>query len=201
MANAQVEKIKALGMRHGEKAVVGLTAALCLLCLFRAATKPSIEMTPDQVNKDAQAAQSSLSRTQPTADILTAIESQGVKTPEFAKLVEEQEKNALNPTDFKVARSWVTPEPGAGLIRDTPELLAPTNLYAYPGRGGASVYELVDGKRVPEDPATKKDNEADTARRGKKRRRGMSSMEMMRRGPTSRRRPINRPPRRGRSRK
>ena len=31
MANASVDKIKALGLRHGEKVVVGLSAALCLL--------------------------------------------------------------------------------------------------------------------------------------------------------------------------
>ena len=41
------------------------------------------------------------------------------------------------------------PEPGAGLIRDTPELIAPTELYAYPGRGGALVYEL-DEQRQPD---------------------------------------------------
>ena len=35
--------------------------------------------------------------------------------------------------NYKPEREWVTPEPGAGLIRDTPVLIAPTDLYAYPG--------------------------------------------------------------------
>ena len=32
--NATVEKLKALGLRHGEKAVMGLAVILCLLFLF-----------------------------------------------------------------------------------------------------------------------------------------------------------------------
>ena len=62
MANAQVEKLKALGLRHGEKAVVGLAAALCLLFLVKAATKPTIKLTPDQVNQATKAAETNLNR-------------------------------------------------------------------------------------------------------------------------------------------
>ena len=42
MANAQVEKLKALGLRHGEKAVVALARELSLASKFRAATKETI---------------------------------------------------------------------------------------------------------------------------------------------------------------
>ena len=53
--------------------------------------------------------------------------------------------------NYKPDREWVTPEPGAGLIRDTPVLIAPTELYAYPGRGGALVYDLDEnGNRKPD---------------------------------------------------
>ena len=53
--------------------------------------------------------------------------------------------------NYKPDREWVTPEPGAGLLRDTPVLIAPTELYAYPGRGGALVYDLDEnGNRKPE---------------------------------------------------
>ncbi len=53
----------------------------------------------------------------------------------------------------------------AGLIRDTPKLIAPTEVYAYPGRGGLLVYELdKDGNRVPE-PETKDQPKQQTRRR------------------------------------
>ncbi len=41
---------------------------------------------------------------------------------------------------------------GRGLIRDTPVLIAPSELYAYPGRGGFLVFALdADGNRQPDD--------------------------------------------------
>ena len=63
--------------------------------------------------------------------------------------VEEQIKVKLVADQYKPLRSWVTPEPGAGLIRDTPKLIAPTELYAYPGRGGLLVFALDEkGERI-----------------------------------------------------
>ncbi len=180
MANAQVEKLKNLGLRHGEKAVLALISVLCLFFLYLGATKKSIEITPDQVSKDAQQAQSNLSKPQPAADILTKIEEQGIKNPGFVVMVEAQEKDLLKPSDYPVVRNWVSPEPGAGLIRDMPELIAATELFAYPGRGGALVFALDDDKkRVPEDPAEKKVDEHTTFRRKKKKRRGGGAPSMM----------------------
>src|SRR5205085_578645 len=123
MANASVEKLKALGLRHGEKAVVGLAAALCVVFLAMAATRPTIDLTPEQVKKTAEAAESNLSRPQKSEDILAQLETSGIKNPGFERMVEDQEKNALSPLAFKPAQPWVSPEPGAGLIRDTPELI------------------------------------------------------------------------------
>ena len=71
--------------------------------------------------------------------------------------------------NFRPVQLWVSPEPGAGLIRDQPELIAVTELYAYPGRGGALVYELDDaGNRIPDPDADKNKDEATEARRKKK---------------------------------
>ena len=78
MANAQVEKLKALGLRHGEKAVVGLSAGLCLLFLVSAVMLPTIELTPDQVKASAQAANTNLERRQDPDDILKRLEDEGI---------------------------------------------------------------------------------------------------------------------------
>ncbi|AGA29273.1 hypothetical protein [Singulisphaera acidiphila] len=155
MANASVEKIKALGLRHGEKAVMGVTAAICLMFLYMAATRPTIETTPEEVRKAASQAESNISRRQGEEDILKLLEAENIKNPNFEKMVDEQASNKIDAIAFRVASPWVSPEPGAGLIRDTPELIAPTQLVAYPGRGGVLIYEIKDGERVPlppEDP-------------------------------------------------
>ncbi|WP_406699820.1 hypothetical protein V5E97_13320 [Singulisphaera sp. Ch08] len=152
MANASVEKIKALGLRHGEKAVMGVTAVICLMFLYMAATRPTIETTPEDVRKAASNAESNISRRQNNEDILKLLEDENIKNPHFEKMVDEQSSNKIDAIAFKVSSPWTSPEPGAGLIRDTPELIAPTELVAYPGRGGVLIYELKDGERVPVPP-------------------------------------------------
>ena len=42
MANASVEKLKTLGIRHGEKAVVGLSATLCCVVAFSSQWVPRL---------------------------------------------------------------------------------------------------------------------------------------------------------------
>ncbi|SIN81018.1 hypothetical protein SAMN05444166_1010 [Singulisphaera sp. GP187] len=152
MANASVEKIKALGLRHGEKAVMGVTAAICLMFLYMAATRPTIETTPEQVRKAASDAESNISRRQSNEDILNLLENENIKNPNFEKMVDEQSSNKIDAIAFRVSSPWASPEPGAGLIRDTPELIAPTELVAYPGRGGVLIYETKDGERIPLPP-------------------------------------------------
>jgi hypothetical protein len=153
-SNASVEKLKALGIRHGEKAVVALASALCLFFLFKAATNPTIDVTPEQVDSHAKAAQSNINRKQDPEKILEALAAGGIKNPEFEKKVDEQAKNLLVASHYSPSHAWAYPQPGAGLIRDTPELIAPTELVAFAGRGGAQVYELnADGQRVIDEAA------------------------------------------------
>jgi hypothetical protein len=158
MANASVEKLKALGIRHGEKAVVGLTATVFVVFLFLGITNPTLDMEPKALEKSATDAKSNLQQKQDEAKILAKLESEGLKEPNFRKIIEGQIANALKPDDYRARLEWITPEPGAGLIRDQPELIAPTDLTAFPGRGGILMYALDSkGDRIIDegDPKTK----------------------------------------------
>ena len=189
MANAQVEKIKALGMRHGEKAGVAIAAAVFVVLLGMAVSKKTIDKTPEQVESSAKSAQTNLNRNEPREEILKKLEDEWLKSPDFVKIVEDQEKSAIDPSKYIASRPWVTQEPGAGLIRDQPELIAVNDLNAFPGRGGFLAYELdAKGKHIPEDPekaekAKKLDDSSQKRRkrsRGRNRNRGgMSGMSGM----------------------
>jgi hypothetical protein len=168
-ANAIGEKLKDLGLRHGEKAGVAIASMAFFFCVALAANKPTIDTTPEQIKQAAQQSDSNLNRQEKRESIIDKLAEKGIKDTDFAKVVEEQVKTALVPDNYKAAREWVTPEPGAGLIRDTPTLIAVTELYAYPGRGGLLVYELdKDGNRIP-DKDQDKDKTAAPKRRRKKR--------------------------------
>ena len=159
MANAAVDKLKTFGLLHGEKIVVGLTAALFVACAAMAATRGTLDMEPEQLAADANSASANLDKQQPVPDVLAKIEKDGLVDPKFVEVVENQFKNALNPDAYKTRLEWVTPEPGAGLIRDQPELIAPADLAAFPGRGGVLMYALDEkGERIPDlgDEAKKK---------------------------------------------
>jgi len=152
MANATVEKIKDLGLRHGEKAVVGLAAALCLVFAWRAFSRPTIDLTPDQIEQVAKRAASNINAQQDPKQIAEKLVEDGMKNPGFLAIIDRQEQSPLKADPYKLANPMITPEPGAGLIREQPALIAPANLYAYPGRGGAEVYVLDEqGKRIPEE--------------------------------------------------
>jgi hypothetical protein len=149
MANASVEKLKALGIRHGEKAVVGLTAALFVVFTAMAIMRETLPMNAEELSADANSANSNLSKPQAESDILSKLEKDGLVEPKLVAVVDNQLKNALKPDSFRSKLEWVTPEPGAGLIRDQPELIAPTELAAFPGRGGILMYTLDDkGERI-----------------------------------------------------
>jgi hypothetical protein len=164
MANAFADQLKELGLRHGEKAGVAVATMLFLLCIVFAAGKKTIATTPEEIQKAAQASDGNLKRREDRETIVKKLEEKGIKDTSFAKDVDEQVKTALVADNFKSAREWVTPEPGAGLIRDMPKLIAPKDLFAYPGRGGLLVFELdKDGNRVPE--PEKKDQPKQTTRR------------------------------------
>ncbi|WP_435017035.1 hypothetical protein TA3x_004622 [Tundrisphaera sp. TA3] len=157
MANAAVEKLKSFGLHHGEKLVVGLAATLLVAFVGIAVSKPTIELQPDQLLKAAESAQANINQQQKPEDILTKLEEAGLKNPGFLEMVENQAKNALKPEDYKVRTDWATPEPGAGLIRDQPELVAPTDLAAFPGRGGLLLFATDEkGEKIVDEEASKK---------------------------------------------
>jgi hypothetical protein len=151
MANSFADQLKGLGLRHGEKLGVVIASAVFVLCVGMAATRPTIETTPDQVKKAAQASESNLNRREERDAIVKRLEDvDKITGSNFAQTVEEQTKVQLVADTYKPVREWVMLEPGAGLIRDTPKLIAPTELYAYPGRGGLLVFALDEkGERIP----------------------------------------------------
>lgn len=152
MAHAAVEKLKNLGLRHGEKAAVTLASVVFFTCLGLAATRETIQTTPDQIKSAAEQSDQNLNRQVPPDQLLEKIVEAGIVETNFLQKVEDQSKTLLAADDYRVQRPWVMPEPGAGLIRDTPVLIAVTELYAYPGRGGAMSWVLDEkGNRVLDD--------------------------------------------------
>ncbi len=145
------------------------------VCVGMAASQKTIDTSPEQIKKAAQASESNLNRPEKRETILERLAEKGIKDSDFSEEVEEQVKTALVADEYKPAREWVIPEPGAGLIRDTPTLIAVTELYAYPGRGGLLVYDLDEnGNRIPE---TDKDKVKDTPTRRRRRRPPLESAE------------------------
>ncbi len=175
MAHPMVEKLKDFGLLYGDKVAVGLTSLLFVVCLGAALSKKSIELTPDEVKKRAEAAETNLNRRQDREEIVKVLEDGGIKPTDFSKEVQDAAKTVLVADNYKPEREWVTPEPGAGLIRDTPDLIAPTDLYAYPGRGGALVFALDEqGNRIPD--TEKKDTPKEEPKPRRRRRRAQGGM-------------------------
>jgi hypothetical protein len=178
-ANAVLEKLKYAGLRHGEKAGVAIASGLFFLCIVLAAKKETLATTPDEIKAATKQSSSNLNRHEEPEKIIKNLEEKGIKNSNFAKVVEDQVKTALVPADYKAAREWVSPEPGAGLIRDTPVLIAPSDLYAYPGRGGFLVFALdSEGNRIPDDGKDAPKDEP-TRRRRKRAAGGMMGGGMM----------------------
>src|SRR4051812_34111159 len=174
MANPTVEKLKDLGLRYGDKAAVALMSLVFVVCFGMAVSKKAIDTTPDQIKKAAESADTNIGRRRERDAIVKTLEESGIKPTNFAMQVEETANSVLVADTFKPYREWVTPEPGAGLIRDTPVLVACTDLFAYPGRGGALVYALDEhGDRIPD--TEKKEAPKEAPRRKRKRRSAMSS--------------------------
>jgi hypothetical protein len=175
-ANAIVQKLKDVGLRHGEKAGVAIASMVFFLCIGMAAKRETINTTPAVIRQVTNLSDSNLKRNDSKDTILKRLEEKGIKDTSFATVIDDQVKTALAPDDYKPEREWVSTEPGAGLIRDTPTLIAVTELYAYPGRGGFVVYELDEnGNRIP-DPDKDKPKEQP---QGKRRKRRVSGGGMM----------------------
>jgi hypothetical protein len=157
MANPTVEKLKVFGLRHGEKIVVGLSAAVFLLLVVKAVSKPVIQLTPAEVKAAADSAKQNIERPQGEEAILAKLADAGVVDSAFEKTVASREGQEVGVDQYALARPFAMPEPGAGLIRETVELLAATELAAHAGRGGINVYERdAQGNRIIEDPEAKK---------------------------------------------
>ena len=60
MANPAVDKMKAIGLKHGEKAVMSLAVVLFLLFVVTAISKKTIEMKPEELAEKAKSAESNL---------------------------------------------------------------------------------------------------------------------------------------------
>src|SRR5262249_43991763 len=173
-ANAIVEKLKDVGLRHGEKAGVAIASTLFFVCIGLAAKKETIKTSPEQIKAATSASQSNLDRHEDREKIIQNLENMKIKDSDFAKVVDQQVKTALVPGDYKAEREWVSLEPGAGLIRDTPILITATDLYAYPGRGGFNVFELdSEGNRIPDDGKDEPKNEQVRRRRRRRASGGM----------------------------
>ena len=67
-ANAIVEKLKDVGLRHGEKAGVAIASMVFLVCVGLAANKKTIDTSPEQIKKASQASESNLDRHGRTRD-------------------------------------------------------------------------------------------------------------------------------------
>ncbi len=172
MAHPIVEKLKVQAIRHGEKAGVAVASAVALLMLWSAFSKPSIDLTTDQVKNAAAQAQQNIQKTQKDEDILAKLETQGIVQPNFEKLVDARKPGTADASPYQLSNLMITPEPGAGLLREMPELIAVAMLEAHPGRGAMNLFEIdpVTGEVVyekPDDPSNKKSaRNRGTARRG-----------------------------------
>lgn len=160
MANANIEKLKTFGLRHGEKIVVTVVAALSVGMLATAFVTPTIQTTPADVQNAASAARTNIQRIATPEDIQNKLLADGVNESDFLAIVETNKPGAKSAGNYRLAGDFVSPEPGAGLIRDMPELVAPTNLLAHSGRGSTMMYVLDENNnRMYEDsnaPAEKK---------------------------------------------
>lgn len=150
MANPTVDKLKDLGLRHGEKVLVGAAAGVCLLFVSMAMNTPTINLTPDAVKAAAAAAQLNITRNVNRDELAKKFEGDFLKLPDLAKKVEEVANH--RPVATAGLEVFVVPDPSTGFLRDLPVVLAPFDLNAQSGRGGALVYDRdKDGEIVYEE--------------------------------------------------
>ncbi|MDB5350852.1 MAG: hypothetical protein JWN86_2099 [Planctomycetota bacterium] len=168
MANPTVDKLKAFGLRHGEKVAMGVVATIFAACSYYALIHPSIQTTPDEVTKTAKLAQANLNNSPKKETIVERLEADGITLIGFEKKVEALQAGTSDASQYSLANSFVKPEPGAGLIRDMPELIAPTQIYVHAGRGAVRIIELDDDGK-PKEKEAGDDGAAPRARKKAKR--------------------------------
>ena len=143
---------------------MGTVALIFFLCAYSAWSHPSIQITPEEVATTAKDATTNLNRKQSLATIVEELKKVGVKEQDFEKKVDAMQSGTVDVARYKLEKPFVVPEPGAGLIRDMPVFLAPSQLYVHAGRGAVRVLvreddgnfklkpeeeEKATGRRVP----------------------------------------------------
>jgi len=177
MANPTVDKLKAFGLRHGEKVAMGVVAVIFATCTYFAWSHPVIEVTADEVEKTAKAAQANISKPQNKETIIAKLTEQGVKPLEFEKKVIAMQSGGVDASQYKLARPFVLPEPGAGLIREVPQLLAPESLVVHSGRGAVRLIKVDDeGNPIPKSGADEKKSGTRKERKKSSRSGGLGGM-------------------------
>ncbi len=133
---------------------------------------PTIEMTPDEVEKATSSAQSNLNRDQDEEAILAKIEEAGITLPGFEKTVDNRTPGAADPSKYNLANLMVSPEPGAGLLRERPELIQIAQLQGHSGRGAITIIEVdpQTGDVVYVDPDADDETKKSSERRRKRNR-------------------------------
>ncbi len=160
MANPQLEMLKDFGIRHGEKFAVTITGAVFLLLVVMAVLQETIQVTPEEIDQLTKQGQQNLNRPQSDEEVQQKLQNDGVTETAFARIAEE----STQPVDivaradqFQVKRPWVVPEPGAGIVRRMPELVAVTELAAASNRGGFMIKQYDESGN----PILKEDEEDD----------------------------------------
>ncbi len=150
--NAFVEKLKALGIRHGEKAVVGVAGGLFVMFVVSSFSQEAIKLTPDEVQTHAKKARANLDEKQDPKFIGGKLETDGIKLAGFEGQVKDIDSKSTDTTEYALSNPWVTVPPGAGNVRATPLILAVTELYSSASQGGAVMYKVDEnGERIPLD--------------------------------------------------
>jgi hypothetical protein len=174
-----LEQLKQFGIRHGEKVGMAIAAASFLAFVGMSFSRESIQMTPDEVKAHAKQAADNIRRPQTEASIIQKIENDKIVVVNFDQKVKESSSKELVASEYALPIPWTTNEPGAGLVREDPVLLAATELYASRGRGGVLMYQLDEnGDPIP---LTEKDKQKPrpTKRRKKRPAAGMGGMSGM----------------------
>lgn len=175
MAHPIVEKLKTFGIRHGEKVAVAVVSALSLMMVAMAFSRPSIDITGEQITKATQQAQQNINAEQKEDSIVKAIRDQGIVLPNFEKVVDERQPGSADPARYELTNVLAAPEPGAGLLRDQPELIRVAKLEVHPGRGSIRLLEVDEqGDVIYEEP--KKETTKPKSKRSRRGGRGMAGM-------------------------
>lgn len=152
-----VDMLKSFFVNHGEKLAVGVAALACAGLAAVGLSKKPIELTPDQIKTAADQARQTLAREQPEDQVLETVSqrlaAEGNVEEPFALnfLAKHQAKleNKVTADQYRVPSQWVRQEPGAGVMRENPVVVAVNALEVSAGRGGAWVYKVdASGQRV-----------------------------------------------------